>query len=1081
MNLKLYCFWLLAFAVLIVLLWLVNLSRRQRYRQYWLPAAAAGYAAAAVFWYHDLWEPFLRLLAAFLPSWSAAWLPLTGAFPLVFNFLFLLLFLLAKSLAVGSQALFSRLRQAWAGRKQEATPASDRGAGLPLPRWSWAYEWHLERGVLLRQEWVYPGVLLQFLAGGLFLLLAVCLIQISRPLPLPLPQFPALALLLVLETAWYLGGLRPWEQATQITGTEVRSKRLADYEALWQEYQKVWQDRLLGAGNLANRRPESAAAPRRAPAAASGLEAEIAAVCQGLQDQGFPLTAMHQSILEQLWTGHDLIVSEAWADELAPLLLAYLNHIWLQGGRVAVLTENEAQRQAALAWLNQTLAGAPIYARVRTAASYRDCLTAAAPADILVATVADLHTPTIDQDFGRAQVHSLFIVSANWTLGPHLGTVQAFLARLNEVLSRRLHYIICSPDRYGLESALRRNICLDPDSRERKLAPAPATRVLAILWQAEGKAWQQALLAAEISTYLGAEPVLATLAWREDIQDIFLLQHEALPLTEFLQEVDNHLPILRAQPRLQGRLTGSAFQAWQRPAASWLCPPIQQGILAIRDAEHNLATALRLWQTRATDLALLLIVSPPYLLRDYLAANIAYFLTAAPLALAPRIMKSRFAVAFTLLQRLLAVELPDGAILTELREIYPQAKNVPDQLQQLFVEIFAIDLRRLSLLQRRRHHRFDATADRFYEEITWRLDPRILDQPGLAFLDRYNILDSNHNQLGVGSADHLQQTYLPGQIHTINGRPYTIVRADAATKLVHVEHSPHLKGEGTYRPDIRIDLEKEHTLFYGGHTRERERGPWRLRLDLREGDFTIQRLGYFFFPQGIDLRPTQFHYEAVSSEVVPPRHYRYGRLLTIEFYRQDGSEFANAARVAFSLATLLNEAFLTLFPETHRFLHATTSLPADFFRNQDLARLFPALTVTGAAGPGQPPAPAIRLVIVEDSQVDLGLVQCLFDDWQYVFLLLLDYLSWLLEEEAPPASEGWHLAALEKQRFLQYGFAAFPAEFDLAGALQLLRELEPFEATTPCCRQRRDFYAKNKQPGTLAASLSPRPGASCGR
>jgi hypothetical protein len=1075
MDLKLYCSWLLTFAVLVLLLWQVNLSRRQRYRQYWLPAAAVGYAAAAVAWYHDLWEPLVRLLAAFLQSWGVNWPPLTGDFPVVFNFLFLALFWLGKSLAVGSQALLSWLRQAWAARSGPATPPVDRSGSAPLPRWSWAYEWHLERGVLLRQEWIYPGVVLQFLAGGLFLLLAVCLVQIVRPLPLPLPQFPALSLLLVLELAWYLGGSRPGELPAQITGTEVRSDRLADYEALWQEYQEVWPDRLLGAGHLATGRPEPPPAPRLAPAAASGLDEEIAAVCRGLQEQGFPLTAMHQSIIEQLWRGQDLILSEAWADELAPLFLAYLNHIWLQGGRVAVLTENEVQRQAVLTWLNRTLAGAPFFAKVRTAASYQDGLTAAAPADILVATVADLHTPTIDQDFGRAQVHALLIVSAHRTLGPHLGTVQAFLARLNEVLSRRLQYVICSPDRYGLESALRRNICLDPDSRERKLSPAPAPQVLAILWQAEGEAWQKALLAAEISTYLGAEPVLATLAWREEVQDIFLLQHEALPLLEYLQEVDNHLAILRAGARLRGKLIGSAFQALQRPAASWLCPPLRQGVLAIRDAEHNLATALGRWQTRATELALLLIVSPPYLLRDYLAANIAYFLTAAPLALAPRIMKSRFAVAFTLLQRLLAVEVRDGDILTELREIYPQAKNVPDQLAQLFSEIFVIDLKRLSLLQRRRHHRFDAAAARFDEEITWRLDPRILDQPGLAFLDRYTMMDSNHNQLGVCSADHLQQTYLPGQIHTINGRPYIVVRSDAATKLFHVEHCPHLKGEGTYRPDIRIALEKEHTLFYGGHTRERQRGPWRVRLDLREGDFTLQRLGYFFFPRGIDLRPTQFHYETVSPAVAPPRRYRYGRLLTIEFCRRDGQEFPNAARVAFTLATLLNEAFLTLFPETHRFLHATTSLPDDFFSNQDLARLFPTLAAEGGAEAGQPLTPAIRLVVVEDSQVDLGLVQCLFDDWQYVFLLLLDYLSWLLEEKAPPTAAGWRLPGWDKQRFLKYGFEDFPAEFDLAGALQLLRELEPLEATTPCCRHRRDFYAPGQaRPGLKSPAGSHR-------
>lgn len=200
MDLKTFSSWLMAFVGLIGLLWGANLSRERRYVQNWLPGAAAIFAAAGVYWYDDFWEPLVTMLVTFLQQLGITWLPPTKDFPLVFNYLVLLLFLLLKSLGLGLFSLLRRIQRVASRGRQDAGAAAP-GSEPPLPRWSWAYEWHLERGVLLRQEWVYPGMVLRFLPGLLFLLLAVCLFQLVRPLPLQLPQFPALSLLLVLELA----------------------------------------------------------------------------------------------------------------------------------------------------------------------------------------------------------------------------------------------------------------------------------------------------------------------------------------------------------------------------------------------------------------------------------------------------------------------------------------------------------------------------------------------------------------------------------------------------------------------------------------------------------------------------------------------------------------------------------------------------------------------------------------------------------------------------------------------------------------------------------------------------------------
>ena len=107
----------------------------------------------------------------------------------------------------------------------------------------------------------------------------------------------------------------------------------------------------------------------------------------------------------------------------------------------------------------------------------------------------------------------------------------------------------------------------------------------------------------------------------------------------------------------------------------------------------------------------------------------------------------------------------------------------------------------------------------------------------------------------------------------------------------------------------------------------------------------------------------------------------------------------------------------------------------------------------------------IQLCILEDAYQDLGLVQSIFDRWDYVLRIVDDYLDWVLDTNertsnpvGPEDDKNQIIRKLKinKTEFLQFGGELLPDFIDLKGTAALLRQLlgKNYLST-----ERRDFYA----------------------
>jgi hypothetical protein len=934
-----------------------------------------------------------------------------------------------------------------------------------------AYRDDDEQGVVLDSEWVYPGVLLRYagwIVGGGLLVLSLVHAAIWT-LPIAMPMLPVLPLLLLLETGWYLGGNPRDELPDEFSGTDARSSRHGDYRPLWEEYLTIWPDQWLTASEGVQPREaaETASSLYRRPEAGEGAQLDVTHVWHALIAAGHPLSDLHFQILDRLWKGDDVLIGDRTYQSVSPVLFAALRQALVQGHSILVLLSSQQQHDAAAcgaveAWIREGLAGEKTGSAWRIA-RFEDFYRAGSLPDLMIASPEQLLASNALQESWFSKIRTMLVLDGDRTIFQAPMHTDALVRSLRRTRPD-LQQVILSSDRRSLESAIRDNLAAQV--HEYRTPRSTPRSSYAICWRMESDTpFQHRVVIGPADRDLGVEPILALPAWRDGIQPILLLNQEELPWAEHLEELDNHLDRLR-DPVPASRVRGSAREVLEVPPMPQMLTHRDRAFALAHDQKNNLPETLRTWLPLGAESSFVHVVSPPYLLRDYLAANVAYFLRAPLLALSPRLIESRFAVLYSCIERMIAAPFTEDELLRELRAVVPHARYGEEALVHLMKDVFGFEALEPNLLSVRTIDHFDTSRGRFEKAVHYQLAPAVRDLNSLHWLRLYRVLDRGERERGLIPLDHLYQTYLPDQVHSFQGKPFRIGRIDHDSGVVWIDH--HGASRPTvYRPVRRIELESIRPSSNSAYRKVREEGGWTVDIELCKGSYKVRTEGYYSFDSGIDLSPSGFRFTPLTEERVPVRSYSDAFLLRLVVRPGTGSDLALNHRIADTLGILLHELFPTLFPETHHFLLPSTPGSATRLENDHLRALLPLLTV--GDGAEEFPDDAMVLYFFEDSHAPLGLLRSLFDEHVHVFAILEDYLSWILEadEENPLTVDGWRRHMHETDTYLCFGMETPPEALDLASTHAFLRQMG--RQRNALRTERRDFYRRIREDRDTAA------------
>ena len=1040
----------LAVAFVVSLLWALNMRKEQRYRQWWSPVAAFCICAlslwvflnpyafissliqSAVVWSQSLAAPYIAD-----PSWH---------FPLYFNVAILLLALLVKAILKLQSILSSAAARAWSriGKKS-----------LPAPRLSpvsIAYSFDTGRnGISLRSGWVFPASTLRWISGFAALAFLASLGAAFSPLPLdpPIdpPLLPAIPLLLFLEMAWYLGGPRPPRQEGDLSTKPVKADLEGNCFGLWTTYTDNWKDRILSAS------PEmKIEAARQDDEPFMPEDPEIAATLAQLAAQGFRLSAKQRQVLADLLQNADVLVESDIYEEVAPMLFASLQRDILNGRRVIVLTGQRKlpkSREGVFQWLNDWLSK-PLYASL--ACGITDLEGFHRTEDVLVASVREL----LDFDLMNAgewlkELKTVVVLHTSQVVFPDMLSATSLFRVLDDLTNNELQIVMLDTDnRPNLESSLRE--CLTSMPREHRLQRDFPQSTCFIIWKSEGdELFQDGLI--ESRTYLGAEPVLGIPAVREGISEVHLAGLNREPWRECIEELN-----MRERTLVSGQTVWDVFKVHDLPYTK---ATDARAFVIFRDEAFNPAATLVKGLALIRESGFVQVVSPPFLLRDYIVDNLLFFIEEPLGALAPAPMKAQAVVASYLLQRLLRTELAEGEIREHIGRVsheleIPAESSVEALMAELFESSFGNGQAVETYLRSRMAYRYDLDLNVFEEVAFFRFDRGMNKEIGFQNGGFYRIKGDAGEVLDILPREHIHQEYLPHQVHSFQGESFAIESVNDQTGIVSVSHLTQQAGF-IYRPVYSIAWKPDAPVHSRG-AQEVRTGEYTLQSGLYETSFSIETRGYYFFQKGIDFSKHGLQFRPLSAVQVPARNYAKGRMLRLSLSKESGA-IEHAARISFTMALLLNEIFPTVFPETHRYAMASTPFRAAC--EEECVRLVPPLDgdladrSASAATPFEAACAAgtepgvVTLYAFEDSQTDMGLVKATFTGLDHLLSILEDYLTWLLDGNG------------STPLFLAYGESKVSDALALEPTRALLSELLAPSINT--LRRRREQFQKGEK------------------
>lgn len=426
------------------------------------------------------------------------------------------------------------------------------------------------------------------------------------------------------------------------------------------------------------------------------------------------------------------------------------------------------------------------------------------------------------------------------------------------------------------------------------------------------------------------------------------------------------------------------------------CDVQEEKTLIIEDNIYNLYEVGRQYITRASKRAAIHVLSPNYMLRDFMKDRedtmkvdpkfIAQFV--------PEYVNTKRNVAIHLIRRMLEdavseseaealLDKSEEAIfenmswITKIRELVQMVLNIPDvNVIVTYRYVFSESMETMK-------------QEPYYQIVDDRVSVEFHN-----YFQQASYIDERNHREHIGKlilAGHLELKYLPGQLTTLNGKYYEVTGfiEDTRGKVIQVKRaSDRIMGRRYYRQlrsymwkKVREDNE-HRTVVYKDK---------RLIVKRCEMDLEASTYGYVEMQRFNDVKKgRQILYKTDGRKC---REYHEKQVLKIEF-----PELENEKRyLVYWLAVLLQESLCTFYPQYYHILSVAIKRCdyEDVIDVQDKDTLWRLLADIQASSTDQLQSKSEPcFYILEDSREDMGLLRSIENHFQQIMDILKEYVAW---------------------------------------------------------------------------------------
>ncbi|MDR2596752.1 MAG: S8 family serine peptidase [Treponema sp.] len=495
-------------------------------------------------------------------------------------------------------------------------------------------------------------------------------------------------------------------------------------------------------------------------------------------------------------------------------------------------------------------------------------------------------------------------------------------------------------------------------------------------WKAQGNFMHHKIYS-NIAHYLGIGTELSSVALRNQIAKTVWVSSERFPVIDMRWIAGQYYNVI-CNYTGQSQNQEAFAEVFKVDANLWNLGVEDNAFLTVEDEFNNLFEMTRLYSTRAKNQGFVNVISENYLLRDYMVDNAPVFTADSKVipTITPDYTRTERNTVVSLIIRMFGGEVSETELEHKLSIVGIKYDDVKayEKFHELVIK--HCDVGNVDVVKANKNEEGAKYFTIHDNDSKFAVYAR-------NFSNAYFIIEDDKDKnyyIGAMLYGQVFQKYLPGQMLTYSGKYYQVQTITPESGVVLRRAADHITDRKCYRQ------RREYAL--SGFTPDPAMGSEHTSrgVKVRRGfcnKIEVKTYGYYELTSLDNLASAH----EVDLNNIPVRSYKNKAVLCLKL-----SDVG--ADVRFTMAILLNEIFITLFPESYHFITATVKMPSDTVFN-----ISPLMSPIQLQGFDDEEA----IYIIEDCEIDLGLLVSVERNITRLLEIIADYLSWHVAKLAEPA------------------------------------------------------------------------------
>lgn len=811
---------IVAFGVTILLLWLANTKRNERYHQFYSVIGACVFSILVYLLYiGEVCDGIIGLLNTYVKPH----LNITGKLFIDSVAPFYLFIGLLLSVFIPFKRL---LIWGLKSKKLAAEPPALRTG---------VYEQHEER-ILLGGNYFYPRQYM--LALAVLFSIIYCISFFSYQIEEPFPAYAILLIVCFLEGYWFLNGN---DELPEVSVETVKDKP-TNYLDLWREYTETWKENLGVAFTKTSVYNDWPVAE---------LEGELL-IKNYKQGKVFP--KVRELITSLLNRGQTIVVFIP--DNFQPLKPLE------ESDKYKIVTDllfgNEFTSQYLTTDIQKLKQAATIY------------LTSIDK--FLLEKVNIEEDVELHRWFKKMRMVIYFGYDISLVESPESSVSASSVLKYLAGSPDDFMSIVFAEDRQAQQASWKSNLKVNPQqSKEVKIDDSEPENMYYLGWKGEYR-YEFGVLNNFANRYVGPVASLHLLPYCHNVRKVNIKANETRAYEENTENISIYRDDWRERYNKLLRLNEKNFKQYRQIHLHDLSLEHQdENVLFVNDKYHNAPFLYKYYAGFGKQHHLLHIVSEPHILREYFDDNFEYFSKNPIKPLSYMLINGdKFMMAMSLLEKLVKCKLSIEELAEEFIDLSSNKYTVIEQLRGLFKDAYDFDIVTSNSLK---------VSETIDGRFLISLSPDIKTQ--IELFKKVRFIDKHGSEVFLKNKNLLFQKYLIGQIHSFDGRLYKItsishdISDDIIVRLENIETRQNF----SYMEKKTIQLEGNNPW-----QRVEALNPTNeYSVGIYTGSFTVVTKGYYQLDDGNSLSRGRFTFHTSKDIERKERYYKYGRICKITF------------------------------------------------------------------------------------------------------------------------------------------------------------------------------------------------------